>query len=142
MVAQSGQDVLIKIDINKQGNYQTVAGMRSTKISFNSQAIDTTNMQSQGRWRELLEGGGIKTASLSGLGIFLDENSDAIMREAFFAGSHIQSQIILPDFGTIEGCFQLTALEYSGKYDGEVQFDVSFQSAGEIAFLPLIEETQ
>lgn len=38
----------------------------------------------------------------------------------------------VPDFGTIEGPFQITALEYSGSHDGEVAFEIALESAGPV----------
>ncbi|MDE1186267.1 MAG: phage tail tube protein [Pantoea sp.] len=43
-------------------------------------------------------------------------------------------QIVIPDFGTVSGAFQVTALEYGGAHNGEVTFDIALESAGAIAF--------
>lgn len=43
-------------------------------------------------------------------------------------------QIIVPDFGTFQGDFQVTSLEYSGEYNGESAFSVTLESAGAIAW--------
>ncbi|ODN72433.1 Phage major tail protein 2 [Methylobrevis pamukkalensis] len=43
-----------------------------------------TDADSAGRWRELLEGAGVRRASLSGSGIFRDGASDAAVRQIFF----------------------------------------------------------
>jgi TP901-1 family phage major tail protein len=56
------------------------------------------------------------------------------VREAFFNGAAPECQIVIPDFGTIEGAFQIGALEFSGNHDGEVNFEISLESAGELAF--------
>lgn len=134
MGAQSGKDMLLKLDETGAGSFITVAGIRSRQLAFNAQSIDTTDSQSSGQWRELLQGGGVKTASLSGSGIFKDATSDAKIRELFFAGTVRDWQVIVPDFGTIEGKFQITALEFAANHNGEVTFDVALESAGEIAF--------
>lgn len=42
--------------------------------------------------------------------------------------------MIIPDFGVIEGPFQLTAVEYSGQHDGEAAFELSMASAGALTF--------
>ena len=60
MVAQNGKDLLIKIDMNSAGQFSTVAGLRATRISFNSEAVDVTNLDSSAGWRELLAGAGVK----------------------------------------------------------------------------------
>ncbi|MEW9806806.1 phage major tail protein, TP901-1 family [Mesorhizobium marinum] len=132
MVAQKGKDLLLKID--NAGSFVTVAGLRSRRIAFNSQTVDITDAESTGRWRELLAGAGVQRAALSGSGIFKDAQSDALMRQRFFAGEIVAWQLVVPDFGTVEGPFQITALEYTGSHDGEVTFELALESAGAISF--------
>lgn len=134
MGAQSGKDMLLKLDETGSGSFITVAGIRSRQLAFNAQTIDTTDSQSAGQWRELLQGGGVKTANLSGSGIFKDAQSDARIRELFFAGQVREWQVVIPDFGTIVGKFQISALEFAANHNGEVTFDVALESAGEISF--------
>ena len=132
MVAQKGKDLLLKIE--NAGSFVTVAGLRSKRIAFNSETVDITDADSAGRWRELLAGSGVQRAAVSGSGIFKDAQSDALMRQCFFAGEIVEWQLAVPDFGTVEGPFQITALEYSGSHDGEVTFEVALESAGAISF--------
>jgi TP901-1 family phage major tail protein len=134
MVAQKGKDLLLKLDTNGAGNFVTVAGMRSKRIAFNSETVDVTDADSAGRWRELLAGSGVQRASINGSGIFKDAASDAEIRSRFFAGTIAAWQLIVPDFGTVAGPFQITALEYSGNHDGEVTFEMALESAGAISF--------
>ena len=135
MVAQKGKDLLLKID--NGGTYATVAGLRSKRLAFNAETVDVTDAESAGRWRELLGGAGVQRASLSGAGIFKDQASDALVRTAFFSGSILNWQVVIPDFGTLTGAFQVTALEYSGQYNGEVQFEMALESAGALTFAVL-----
>lgn len=132
MVAQKGKDLLLKI--HDGGAFATVAGLRSRRLSFNAEAVDVTDAESAGRWRELLGGAGVQRASLSGGGIFKDQASDSLVRATFFAGAIVPWQIVIPDFGIVSGPFQITALEYSGQHNGEVQFELALESAGAISF--------
>ncbi|EYR81167.1 MULTISPECIES: phage major tail protein, TP901-1 family [unclassified Shinella] len=132
MVAQKGRELLIKID-NGAG-FVTVAGLRSKRLSFNAQLVDVTDAESAGRWRELLGGAGVQRAALSGAGIFKDQASDALVRALFFAGTIVAWQIVIPDFGTVAGPFQIAALDYSGAHDGEVVFEIALESAGLLTF--------
>jgi TP901-1 family phage major tail protein len=134
MAAQSGKDMLLKLDQTGSGSFLTVAGLRTRALALNASAIDTTDAESAGRWRELLAGGGIKRAAVSGAGIFKDQSSDAKIRELFFAGTIRDWQLILPDFDTVEGPFQITALEFAADHAGEVTFDIALESAGELSF--------
>jgi len=104
---------------------------------LNAASVDRTDQESAGRWRELLAGGGIKRASVSGAGVFKDAASDAAIREIFFGGTIGNWQLILPDFGTVTGPFQIVALDYAADHAGEVTFDLALESAGELAFAAL-----
>jgi len=132
MTAQKGRDLLLKID-NGAG-FVTAAGLRSKRLAFNAQLVDVTDAESAGRWRELLGGAGVQRASVSGSGIFKDQASDALVRSLFFAGTIAGWQVVIPDFGTVAGPFQIAALEYSGAHDGEVTFEIALESAGALTF--------
>jgi len=134
MTAQSGKDMLLKLDQSGSGSFVTVAGLRTKTLAFNAAPIDVTDAESAGRWRELLAGGGVKRASVSGSGIFKDAASDGLIRQIFFAGTIRTWQLILPDFGTVEGPFQVVALEFSADHAGEVTFELALESAGEVGF--------
>lgn len=135
MTAQKGKDLLIKIDDG--GTFVTIAGLRARRLAFNAQAVDITDAESAGRWRELLGGAGVQRASLSGGGLFKDQASDALTRAVFFAGEIRQWQVAIPDFGTVTGPFQITALEYAGRHDGEMTFEIALESAGALDFAAL-----
>lgn len=134
MTAQKGKDLLLKVDSDGGGTFVTVAGLRARTLAFNAATVDATDQESAGRWRELLEGAGLKTARVSGSGIFKDAASDATLRQYFFAGTVRDWQVIVPDFGTVEGPFQIASLEYGGRHDGEVSFELGLESAGALAF--------
>ncbi|MGB5904696.1 MAG: phage major tail protein, TP901-1 family [Xanthobacteraceae bacterium] len=135
MGAQKGKDLLVKMFDG--ASYATVAGLRSRKIAFNAELVDVTHAESVDRWRELLAGAGVKRASISGRGLFKDAASDALVRQAFFDGAIKNCQVIVPDFGTIQGAFQISGLEFSGEHNGEVTFDISLESAGALTFAAL-----
>lgn len=137
MGAQAGKDLLIKMDMTGSGSFSTIAGLRATRLNFNAETVDVTTLESQGGWRELLGGVGVRSASLSGSGIFKDDSTDERARQVFFDGLTPDFQVVVPDFGTIEGPFQITSLEYAGSHDGEATFEISMASAGAITFTPL-----
>jgi|GEM_PF-102109 len=135
MAAQKGKDLLLKVDTTGAGVYVTVAGLRARNLSISAETVEITNTESAGQWRELLTGAGVKSARVTGSGVFKDGASDATIRDYAFNGTIRDWQIIVPDFGTIQGAFQITALEFSGRHDAEVTFDISLESAGELTFV-------
>ncbi len=132
MGAQKGKDLLLKVQ--DAGVYGTVAGLRSRRLSFNAETVDVTDAESVGRWRELMGGAGVQRASVSGSGLFKDQASDAAVRSAFFSGAILNWQVVIPDFGTVTGPFQITALEYAGEHNGELTFELALESAGHLSF--------
>jgi len=132
MAAQKGKDLLVKIADG--AGYTTVAGLRTRRLAFNAETVDITHAESANRWRELLDGAGVKRASVSGRGLFKDAASDALMRQTFFDGDIVSYQIVIPAFGTVQGPFQITNLEFAGEHNGEVTYDIALESAGEMTF--------
>lgn len=137
MAIQRGKDLLLKLDDTGTGGFVTVAGLRARRLAFSSDTVDATNADSPDRWRELLAGAGVRRAQISGSGVFRDAASDAGVRTVFFAGAIRDWQVVLPDFGTVTGAFQITALDYSGDHDGELTFELTLESAGALAFAAL-----
>jgi TP901-1 family phage major tail protein len=137
MAVQSGKDLLIKVDLTGDGQFETIAGLRATRISFNAETVDVTSLESQGGWRELLAGAGVKSATISGSGVFRDAGTDERARQVFFDGEVPDYQVVIPSFGVVEGPFQMTALEYAGSHNGEATYEVTLASAGVLAFTAL-----
>ncbi len=132
MAAQKGAALLLKI--NTTGStYVTVAGLRSTSITLNDEAVDITNKDSSGN-RTLLADGGVFSMSVSGSGVFTDEASEETMRAAMNATAFKNFQVLIPNFGTYTGAFMVASLEYAGEYNGEVTYSVSLESSGAIVY--------
>ncbi|MDD8023493.1 MAG: phage major tail protein, TP901-1 family [Paracoccaceae bacterium] len=137
MAAQNGKDLLIKLDLTGGGQFETIAGLRATRISFNAETVDVTSLESQGGWRELLGGAGVRSAAISGSGVFKDAATDERARQIFFDGEVPEFQVIIPDFGIVQGPFMITAVEYSGSHNGEATYELSMASAGALSFTAL-----
>ena len=134
MVAQNGKDLLIKLDLTGAGQFETIAGLRASRISFNAETVDVTSLESPGGWRELLGGAGVRSASISGSGVFKDASTDERARQIFFDGEMPDFQVIIPNFGIVQGAFLITAIEYSGSYNGEATYEMTLASAGQLSF--------
>ncbi|MDP4891984.1 phage major tail protein, TP901-1 family [Cypionkella sp.] len=137
MAVQNGKDLLVKVDMIGDGSFVTLAGLRATRINFNAETVDVTSLESAGGWRELLAGAGVKTASISGAGVFRDADTDERARQIFFNAEMPQFQVVIPDFGVVEGAFQITSIEYAGSHNGEATYDISIASGGALSFTAL-----
>ena len=105
------------------------AGCRSTPRRSTSPTRNSAD-----RWRELLDGAGVKRAAISGRGLFKDAASDALIRQTFFDGAVTNFQIVIPDFGSVTGLFQITSLDLAGEHNGEVTYELALELAGALTF--------
>ena len=96
--------------------------------------MDATSADSEGGWRELLAGTGVRSLRVRGRGVFKDAASDERMREVFFSGEISRWELIVPGLGALTGPLQIAELTWGGDHDGEAVFSVQLQSAGAISF--------
>ena len=133
MAAQKGKALLLRIADGPE-NFATIAGLRARSLTLEAGAVDITNADSSGAWRELLAGAGVRSVSLSGAGIFKDAASDELLRAAYFGETIPSFQLVIPDFGTLTGPFHIRRIEYAGEHDGEISFTIALDSAGAVTF--------
>ena len=133
MAAQAGRLLLVKLgDAASPEVFTSVGGMRSTTITLNDETVDITNKDSTNQARVLLPAAGVKSASISGSGVFTDSASETTLYGKWHSAAFGNYQFLVPDFITLTGAFQLTSLEYAGEYNGEVNYSMSFESSGDI----------
>lgn len=135
MAAACGAAIIVSF-FNDAGSpaYQVVAGLRTRNIQLNSESVDVTNANSTGVWREVLSGCGVRTASISGDGVFTDDAGVEAIRDAFFENENRTAKIDIPGLGVIDGSFKVASLEFGGEYNNAVTFSVTLESAGALAF--------
>jgi len=131
---QSGINMLLKIKQNS--TYQSVAGLRSREIFLNQKAVDITDSDAENQWQALLDTG-TKSLRIKGEGIFRNEASAKLVYNQFFDNDINDWQIILPNTLEITAKFLLTELSYAGRYDSEVTWRMSLQSASSVDYRTL-----
>lgn len=135
MPAEKGSAFLLKVgDGGNPVSYATVAGLRATQISINSEPVVITNKGSGG-WRELLSGAGVRTVSLAGSGVFTGSAAETRMKTSALTGTLDDYEVSFESGERIRGRFLLTRLEYSGDFNGERAYAVSLESSGAVSAL-------
>ncbi len=139
MAGQKGKEMIIKIgDGTETPAFTTLCGIRSKTLAFGDTpfdvtAPDCTNPENP-LYRELI-GGGLKTCDVSGDGVFKDSASEETFRAKKMSNDPVEVfQIIIPDFGTVEGKFHIDTLEYAGSQDEAVTYSIALSSAGAFTF--------
>lgn len=143
MAAQKGRGLIVKFDSSTAGALVVIPGQREGTFTINNEPVDITNKDSastQG-WihRQLLDQAGVGSMSVSLTGVFTDSalqkqvaemarKNTATAIEAFVPGSSNGAG------GSFEGTFMVQSFGYAGTYNGEVNYTVSLESAGNITF--------
>jgi TP901-1 family phage major tail protein len=138
MAKQLGRSFLVKIgDGAGSETFTTLAGINSKSITINNSSIDVTTPDASTPGGVLFAESlnGLKSVSLTGDGIFLDETSEARLNTVAMAADPLANfQIVTPDFGTYAGAFRVTSFELGGETEGAVTFSASFESSGAVTF--------
>lgn len=130
MAAQKGSAFLLKITNGASpAVYQTVAGLRTTQMSINGDAVVVTSKDSGG-WRDLLSGAGVRSVSVSAAGIFLGSVAEARIRANALAGTIDDYELSFEDGDKLRGRFLVQKLDYAGDCNGERNYTLQLESSG------------
>ena len=131
-MAEKGSAFLLKI-----GNgavpvaWATVAGLRTTQLSVDGEAVVVTNKDSGG-WRELLSGAGVRSVSVSGAGVFTGSAAEARLKANALSGVIDDYRLSFESGETMTGRFLVTRLDYAGDFNGERSYTLSLESSGAV----------
>ena len=131
MAAERGSAFLLKV-ADGTGGYRTVAGLRTTQLSVNGEAVAITNKDSGG-WRELLSGAGVRSVSVAAAGIFTGSAAEARVRASALAGTLDDYKLTFESGEALAARFLVTKLDYAGDYNGERSYTVALESSGAVA---------
>jgi TP901-1 family phage major tail protein len=139
MAVQKGSSFLLKD--NSTGTPATIGGLRSTSMSINGEMVDVTTKDSNAfvtsgndKARDLLQGGGIRSMSISASGVFTDSSTENILRGFAFDGAIQNYDLIFGDGSSIKGAFLITSYERAGEYNGEETYSVTLESHNTITY--------
>ena len=132
MAAEKGSAFLLKVgDGAEPPSYATVAGMRTTHMSVNGEAVNVTSKDSGG-WRDLLSGAGVRSVSVSASGIFTGSAAELRVKGHALAGTLDDYELSFESGERLRGRFLVTRLDYSGDYNGERNYALSLESSGPV----------
>jgi TP901-1 family phage major tail protein len=135
MAIERGSAFLLKVgDGAAPPAYATVAGLRTTQLSVNGEAVVVTNKGSGG-WRELLSGAGVRSVSVSGAGVFTGSAAETRLKGNALAGVLDDYELSFESGERMRGRFLVARLDYAGDFNGERSYTLSLESSGEVVSL-------
>ena len=139
MAAGKGSSFLLKD--NSTGTPATIGGLRSTSMTINCEAVDITSKDSNAfissgndKARDLLQGGGVRSMTLSASGVFTDSSTENILRGFAFDGAIQNYDLVFSDGSKISGAFLITSYERAGEFNGEETYSVTLESSNTITY--------
>ncbi len=133
MSAQKGSAFLLKVgDGGSPLAYATVAGLRTTQLSVNGEAVNVTSKDSGG-WRELLSGAGVRSVSVAGSGIFTGSAAETRVKSNALGGVLDDYELSFEGGERMRGRFVVTRLDYAGDYNGERTYTLALESSGAVS---------
>ena len=135
MAAKKGRLLKIQRDSTGAGAYVDIGYMRSKSYTVNNESVDISN-ETDGVWRQLLEGAGNQSVSVSGSGLWTDSTHEAAMRLAAFNNTFELIRIIDDHGDVITGSFQITSFGNSAEHNAETSSDIALESAGDVTLTP------
>ena len=139
MAAGKGSSFLLKE--NSTGTPATVGGLRSTSMTINGEAVDITTKDSNAfissgndKARDLLQGGGVRSMSITASGVFTDSSTENNIRGFAFDGAIQNYDLIFSDGSKIAGAFLITSYERAGEFNGEETYSLTLESSNTITY--------
>jgi len=132
MAVERGSAFLLKVgDGAAVPAFATVAGLRTTQLSVNGEAVVVTNKDSGG-WRQLLSGAGVRSVSVSGAGVFTGSAAEARIKGNALSGTIDDYRLSFESGDSMTGRFLVTRLDYAGDFNGERSYTLSLESSGPV----------
>ena len=139
MAAGKGSSFLLKD--NSTGTPATLGGMRSTSMTINGEMVDITDKDANAfvssgndKARTLLQGGGIRSMTISASGVFTDSSTENNIRGFAFDGAIQNYDLVFSDGSKISGAFLITSYERAGEFNGEETYSLTLESSNTITY--------
>ena len=132
MAVERGSAFLLKVgDGAAVPAFATVAGLRTTQLSVNGEAVVVTSKDSGG-WRQLLSGAGVRSVSVSGAGVFTGSAAEVRVKASALSGVLDDYRLSFESGDSMTGRFLVTRLDYAGDFNGERSYTLSLESSGPV----------
>ena len=132
MAVDRGSAFLLKVgDGAATPAFATVAGLRTTQLSVNGEAVVVTTKDSGG-WRQLLSGAGVRSVSVSGAGVFTGSAAETRIKASALGGLIDDYRLSFESGESMTGRFLVTRLDYAGDFNGERSYMIALESSGPV----------
>lgn len=135
MAKFKGLDFILEVNTGAllEPVWTKICGLTQTGLTINAESVDVTDNCSDG-WREMLEGAGIRSVSISASGNATDNAGQLFMTQAILDDEFIQARIKRGYGDQFAGMWHIPSNGFSAAHNGAETYEVTLESAGEITY--------
>ncbi|MGD6962728.1 phage major tail protein, TP901-1 family [Fictibacillus phosphorivorans] len=112
-----------------------LAGQKNATLSRSAESIDATSKDTEGNWKESLQG--FKEWSIDADGAFVESDAAySTLETSFLNSENVDIYIELPSGTKYEGNATITDFSLEFPYDDLVSYSMSFQGSGALIVVP------
>ncbi|MDA2218767.1 MULTISPECIES: phage major tail protein, TP901-1 family [unclassified Bacillus cereus group] len=119
----------VKLYIEEATTGKVLAGQRNASLSRSAESIDATSKDTEGNWKESLQG--FKEFSIDADGAFVEsDEAYAILEKAFLDSENVNVYLEFPSATKYRGNCTITDFSLDMPYDDLVTYSISLQGNG------------
>ncbi|PEY23104.1 phage major tail protein, TP901-1 family [Bacillus anthracis] len=119
----------VKLYIEEATTGKVLAGQRNASLSRSAESIDATSKDTEGNWKESLQG--FKEWSIDSDGAFVEsDEAYAILERAFLDSENVNVYLEFPSGAKYRGNCTITDFSLDMPYDDLVTYSISLQGNG------------
>ncbi|HFJ9474586.1 phage major tail protein, TP901-1 family [Bacillus cereus] len=119
----------VKLYIEDATTGKVLAGQRNASLSRSAESIDATSKDTEGNWKESLQG--FKEWSIDADGAFVEsDEAYAILEKAFLDSENVNVYLEFPSGAKYRGNCTITDFSLDMPYDDLVTYSISLQGNG------------
>ncbi len=111
-----------------------IAAMRSTNFTIQGKAVDVTDKNSGGQYRELLASAGMVSVTVGAKGLLSGSTQTQTLVNRAINRTIDNYRITFDNGDVLEGPFQLVQFEAAGDYNNEQTYQLGFESGGALVY--------
>lgn len=127
----------VKLFIKEAMSGKVLAGQRNATLNRSAESIDATSKDTEGFWKESIQG--FKEWSIDCDGAFIEsDEAYKILETAFLASENVDVYLELPSGTKYEGNATITDFSLEAPYDDLVTWSIALQGNGALTTTPAV----
>lgn len=127
-------------DATYAGAFNLIGGQTGLDIAYSDPPAEFTTKTSPGLWRELMDGGTVRTLTVGGQGHVVDDAESDALYAAVMGGSarHQSLAVLMPGFGALAADWHVERYAVAGELNQPSGYDLRATATGDVTLVPAV----